>query len=119
MESLRLLHLKLGDGHATTTPTNVTVHCILLTVIWIGVANIGLIAIMFKQSAKAYYIHSICMWIVAIGGFVGPFLLILPTGFHIDSADTVQWKIHKVCGMIMLCVVGLQCILGMLARFYQ
>ena len=65
----------MGAGHAIPAET-ISAHLIMLTVAWCGLANIGLIAIMFKHSRVAFYIHSICMGIVVVCSFVGPLLLI-------------------------------------------
>ena len=86
---------------------------------WIGFANVGLLAIMFKQSTVGYYIHAVCMWIVAIGAFVGPLIIIVPDGLYIGPEDSTVWRMHKICGIILLCIVALQCFLGMLTRHFQ
>ena len=50
-----------------------TLHRLTLTVMWTGVANLGLLAPLFRHSVLSYYVHSISMWIVAIFTFVGVF----------------------------------------------
>ena len=74
---------------------------------------------MFKHSPKTIYIHTVLMWAVAIASFVGPLILIVPDGFHLDGNETASWSIHKVFGLIILCLVALQCILGMFTRSQQ
>ena len=64
-----------------------TIHGIILTITWIGFANIGVIAMAFKYSRATFYIHAICMWMTAIGGFAGSVIKLVPKGFHIKPDE--------------------------------
>lgn len=60
------------------------------------------------------------MWIVTIGSFVGPLILIIPNeGFQIGDLSPAQWSVHKVFGLIILCLVGIQSLGGIFCRWQQ
>jgi formate-dependent nitrite reductase membrane component NrfD len=57
-----------GEGDAFN------LHLLSLTIMWAGVANLGLIVPLFRQTTVTYYLHTLLMWIVCIFTFVGSYM---------------------------------------------
>ena len=43
----------------------------ILTVGWCGVANLGILVQLFRQTKVTYYLHALCMWGVVVCTAVG------------------------------------------------
>ena len=69
----------VGDGHLPSEPavSVLTFHCYILTIVWCGLANLGMIFPLFRHTVITYYLHAITMWIVAILTFVGTIIQII------------------------------------------
>lgn len=62
-------------------------HLLILTITWAGLANIGLIAPLFRHTIFAYYLHSVIMWLVVIFTLVGSFLPIVGEGGQLHEGE--------------------------------
>ena len=88
-------------------------HVISLTIIWVGMANVGLICRLFRHSLLSYYIHAISMWIVAIFTFVGSFMEIAA------QAASTENSLHEIAGLIVLGLTLIICLMGVWLRHSQ
>ena len=88
-------------------------HLTVLTIMWAGVANLGILVYMFRQTVITYYLHAIIMWVLAIFTFVGAFLQLIKDGV-MPNMD-----LHRTAGVITLACTLVICVGGVWLRFSQ
>ena len=88
-------------------------HLLILTIMWAGVANLGILVYMWRQTVITYYLHAIIMWVLAIFTFVGAFLQLIKDGV-MPNMD-----LHRTAGVITLACTLVICVGGVWLRFSQ
>lgn len=89
-------------------------HLLVLTIVWAGVANLGLIVPLWRQTVLTYYLHAIIMWVLAIFTFVGSFMELV-----VESGDIANEDLHETTGIIAFACTLVICVLGVWLRFSQ
>ena len=103
----------VGDGDGNDLMAAYDFHLLVLTIIWGGVVNIGLIVPLFRHTVITYYLHAFIMWIVAIFNFAGCFMeLVVESGELGDGED-----FHEALGIVTLALTLIICVLGIWLRF--
>ena len=89
-------------------------HLLILTIMWAGVANLGILVYMWRQTVITYYLHAIIMWVLAIFTFVGSFFELVA-----ESGEIVNEDLHETTGIIAFALTLVICVLGVWLRFSQ
>ena len=84
----------------------------ILTVGWCGVANLGLIMPLFRQSVVTFYLHAICMWGVVVCTAVGVIGEIIVW----DGRIVYGAIIHKYIGLVVFLFTFAIALLGVWTR---
>ena len=89
-------------------------HLLILTIMWAGVANLGMLVYLWRQTVITYYLHAIIMWVLAIFTFVGSFFELVA-----ESGEIANEDLHETTGIIAFALTLVICVLGVWLRFSQ